>query len=325
EMTTRQIRRLLDAMADAGCLWVLLTGGEPLLRPDFEEIYLYAKKKGFIVSLFTNATLVTPRIADLLEEWPPFVVEISLYGAGEHVYEKVTGAPGAHGRCLEGIEMLRRRGVAVELKTLVTKDNRDELMAIQRFARERGLRHRFDAYINPRLDGSLDPCRLRLTPEEVVALDLAHPARCAAWKQMYKDAWGIEAGSDRLYACAADRWSFFVGAEGRMQICLMLRQPSFDVLDGSFLEAWRQLARTVQGLKPVNREHACYRCAMSALCCHCPAWAQLENNDPESAVDFVCRTAQLRYRIFQDKGFIVKGGGEDAHHDKKDVQQAGLV
>jgi len=306
EMTLAEICRIFDEIAEAGCLWLLLTGGEALLREDFADIYLYAKEKGFIVTLFTNATLVTPRIADLLKERPPFRVEVSLYGASREVYEKVTGAPGSHKKCLEGIEMLRERGVSMELKTLVTNDNKAEIAAIQRFAKQRGLFYRFDAYINPRLDGSQDPCRLRLTPEEVVALDLSSPARCDTWRQMYKDVWGAEKDLDHLYACTLNQWSFFISAAGRLQSCLMLPQPSYDVLHRPFLESWQELVPAVQGLKSVNRGHKCYHCEMSALCCHCPAWAELENGDPESAVDFVCRTAQLRHRVFQERGIIGK-------------------
>ena len=72
--------RLLDELADEGCLWLLYTGGEIFARRDFLDIYTYAKKKGFIITLFTNGTLVTERIADHLVAWRPFAIEITLYG-----------------------------------------------------------------------------------------------------------------------------------------------------------------------------------------------------------------------------------------------------
>jgi len=58
---------ILDEVADAGCLWLLITGGEPLLRPDFRDIYMYAKRKGFLITLFTNGTLLDADIADQLK------------------------------------------------------------------------------------------------------------------------------------------------------------------------------------------------------------------------------------------------------------------
>ena len=87
--------RLLDELADAGCLWLLYTGGEIFARRDFLDIYTYAKKKGFLITLFTNGTLVTERIADHLAEWRPFAIEITLYGLTKETYERLTGIPGS--------------------------------------------------------------------------------------------------------------------------------------------------------------------------------------------------------------------------------------
>jgi len=99
ELSTEEVFNILDQIAEAGCLWLLITGGEPLLRPDFFEVYTYAKKKGFIITLFTNGTLITPEIADYLVQWPPFKVEITLYGVTSETHESVTGIPGSFKLC----------------------------------------------------------------------------------------------------------------------------------------------------------------------------------------------------------------------------------
>ena len=72
ELSYAEILNIIDQIAEAGCLWLLLTGGEPLIRPDFVDIYAYAKRKGFLITLFTNATLITPEIVDILVDLPPF-------------------------------------------------------------------------------------------------------------------------------------------------------------------------------------------------------------------------------------------------------------
>ena len=79
ELTLPQVRTVLDKMADAGCMFLVLTGGEPLLRPDFPEIWRHAKGKGMLTTLFTNGTLLTPQIADLLGEYRPYAAEITLF------------------------------------------------------------------------------------------------------------------------------------------------------------------------------------------------------------------------------------------------------
>jgi sulfatase maturation enzyme AslB (radical SAM superfamily) len=96
EMTTGQVKDILGQAAALGCLRVRFTGGEPLLRPDFEEIYLSARGLGMKVLLFTNGRLITPRLADLFARIPPLAtIEITVYGMRAESYEAVTRAPGS--------------------------------------------------------------------------------------------------------------------------------------------------------------------------------------------------------------------------------------
>jgi len=127
QLSLGEIKRILDQLTDAGCLWLLLTGGEPLLRRDFLDIYDYAKRKGLILTIFTNGTLVTPRIADFLAEWRPFKIEITLYGATQETYERVTGIPGSYTCCRRGIDLLLERNLPLSLKTIVMTLNHHEL------------------------------------------------------------------------------------------------------------------------------------------------------------------------------------------------------
>ena len=137
ELSTHEVFLVLDEMADAGCLWLLLTGGEPLLREDFLDIYFYAKRKGFIVTLFTNGTLLTKEIADTLKSYPPFVVEVTLYGATRQVYERVTGVVGSFDKCVSGIDLLLNRGISLKLKATLTTVNKEELVDIEAFAKKK--------------------------------------------------------------------------------------------------------------------------------------------------------------------------------------------
>src|ERR1044071_2304213 len=110
EMTTAEHFRLVDEMADAGCLWLLYTGGEIFARRDFLDIYTYAKRAGFIITLFTNGMLIDERIAHHLAEWRPFSLEITLYGRTRETYERLTGVPGSFDRCMRGISLALDRG-----------------------------------------------------------------------------------------------------------------------------------------------------------------------------------------------------------------------
>ena len=111
ELTLNEHRELLDELQRAGTLWLLYTGGEIFAREDFVEIYRIARERGFLVSLFTNATLVTPEIADVLADLPPVSVEVTVYGSSRETYEHVTGVAGSFERCMNGLMLLKDRRV----------------------------------------------------------------------------------------------------------------------------------------------------------------------------------------------------------------------
>jgi len=178
EMSTEEHFHMLDELVEMGCFWLLYTGGEIFARKDFLQIYTYAKQKGFLITLFTNGTLINEKIADYLVEWPPFAIEITLYGRTKETYEALTQIPGSYEKCLRGIRLLRERGLPLKLKTVATSINKHEISAMRQFAEEElGVDFKFDAQINPRIDCSQSPLAVRLTPEEVVALDVHAPER----------------------------------------------------------------------------------------------------------------------------------------------------
>ena len=153
ELSLAEHCQLLDQLQDAGCLWILYTGGEIFGRKDFPDIYMEAKKRGFLVTLFTNGTLISASIADMLAEWRPFAVEVTLYGATRETYEALTRVPGSYARCMRGIKLLKERGLPVKLKTVPTTINRHEVYEMKRLAEEDlGVEFKFDPLVNPRTD-----------------------------------------------------------------------------------------------------------------------------------------------------------------------------
>ena len=203
ELTTAEFCDVLSQIADEGCFWLQLTGGEPFVRPDFLKIYAHAKSKVFLITLFTNGTTITPGIADFLAEYPPQSLEITLYGRSQRVYERVTGVRGSHKRCMKGIELLLKRNLPVELKTMVLTENREELFAMKSYAKKLGVKFRFDAMLNNRLDSDSRPSAFRLSPQEVAALDLQDEERLKQLKEFYTRAWPPLEESRRVYHCGA--------------------------------------------------------------------------------------------------------------------------
>ncbi len=297
EMTTEEHFRMLDELVDMGCFWLLYTGGEIFARKDFLEIYTYAKKKGFLITLFTNGTLITEKIADYLLEWPPFAIEITLYGRTRETYEALTQIPGSYDRCLRGIKLLRERGLPLALKTVATSVNKHEVLSMRRFAEEElGVEFKFDAQINPRIDCSQSPLAVRLTPEEVVALDMNAPKGVSEYRRLAKS--DLEsppsiARADTVYSCGGGMNSFAINAYGEMGICVISQQETFDVRPAGLEYAWKN---SLHELRARKRQQAtkCTQCRIRSLCGMCPANGEMENGDKESPVEFLCHVAHLR-------------------------------
>jgi radical SAM protein with 4Fe4S-binding SPASM domain len=295
ELDTQELYRIIDEMADAGCLWLLLTGGEILARHDFLEIYTHAKRRGLLITLFTNGTQLTPQIADHLVEWRPFAIEITLYGRTRETYERLTGVPGSFERCMRGIRLLKERGLPLKLKTVAVTINRHEIHDMQTFAeQEIGVPFKFDGMINARTDCSHSPLGVRLTPAEMVQLDVADPVRRAQWVQLAAERIGpIGPTRGDVYQCGGGINAFAIDPEGRMSICVLSQKEMFDLRKGSFKEGWESFLGKVR-TKKITRPTKCTDCQIRPLCSACAATSELENGDPEAPVEFFCEVAHLR-------------------------------
>lgn len=299
ELTTAEHLRVLDELADLGCLWLLFTGGEIFARHDFLDIYRHAKSRGFLITLFTNGTLITERIADALAENPPFVIEITLYGRTKATYESLTGIPGSFEKCIRGIHLLLERKLPLKLKTVALTINKHEIKAMERFAEELGVEFKFDPMISPRIDCSSSPLAVRLTPEDVVMLDVDEPRRVSEWRRLATQFPVFEPGDEmpELYDCGGGVNSFAIDPYGDLTICVLSHMDKYNVRDGSVKEGWEKFLRGVRA-KKVTGLTKCTTCQLSSLCGSCAANNELENGNAESPVDFLCRVAHLRAEVF---------------------------
>jgi radical SAM protein with 4Fe4S-binding SPASM domain len=297
EMTTAEHFKMLDELVEMGAFWLLYTGGEIFARKDFLEIYTYAKQKGFLITLFTNGTLINERIADYLVEFPPFAIEITLYGRSRETYEALTMIPGSYDRCIRGIKLLKERGLPLKLKTVATSINKHEVFAMKQFAEEElGVEFKFDAQINPRIDCSQSPLAVRLTPEEVVALDMNNPSSANEYRHLAVQNL-VSAPNlseiETIYSCGGGMNSFAINAYGHMSICTISQQETFDVRDTTLNSLWQGALLQLRARKR-TQVTKCIQCRIQSLCGMCPANGELENSNRESPVEFLCHVAHLR-------------------------------
>lgn len=294
ELSIAQWRSILDEVTEAGCLNLLITGGEPLIRKDFNEIYTHAKKKGLLVSVFSNGTLLTQDHVDLFKDLPPKVVEISLYGATVQTYETIAGVKGSYQRCIDGIERLLNAGIHVKLKTILMTPNQHEFEQIKTMAEDYGVDFRFDPALFPRFSGDQYPTELRVTPEYALSKELANREIYEKWCDHYQHYRDIVGGMTTSYICGAGVNSFHIDAYGKLHPCLMGSPYPHDILGGGFAEGWGDIISRIR-FRQAGPENNCTKCEKQSLCGYCPAFFRLETGSEEIRSEYICKIGSLRF------------------------------
>lgn len=306
EMTLEEIGSIAEQAVDLGALWCLLTGGEPLLREDFEDIYMLLKRKGLLLSVFTNATLVRDSHIALFKKYPPRDIEVSVYGVTRETYEAVTRVPGSFAAFTRGLSLLLESGVKIRLKAMALRSNVHELPEIARFCRERTKDYfRFDPLLHLRFDA--DPVRNeeikeeRLSPPEIAAIERADDERFGSLQRSCDKLINPEFahyGCNHLFHCGTGNGSFSVSYDGRFRLCSSLWHPDclYDLRQGSLAEAWQTFVPKVRDMRSNDPEflQTCRRCPLINLCLWCPAHAYLEVGRMDARVNYFCDVAHAR-------------------------------
>ncbi len=241
ELATPEIFRILDELQEAGCVELTFTGGEPLSRPDFRAIYERAHHLGFLITVFTNGTLITEEIGDLWVQARPKTVEISVHGISPTGFDGVTQVSGSLERCLRGIQLLRARQINLVLKTVGLTVNQKEILAIKRYAESlgNGVRWKFGQYLRDDLERSGAPFRYQVSEEELQNLEKQDPE---LWKAKCEE---IEkSGSMTNARCGGGGMKFHIDAYGGLQLCSNNRRASFDLRKGPFRKGFYELLPT---------------------------------------------------------------------------------
>ncbi len=299
ELTTREWKKILDEIHREGCIWIIFTGGDPLVRDDFLELYSYAKKKGFIVALLTSGQAFTEKIIGHLVKFPPFSIEITLNGITKNTYETITQVEGSFERTMATIRELKRKNIRLILKSNCLKQNKDEITNIKIWAEENlgkasGSKYSFtyDPIIYPRLNGDTTPCQHRLSFKELLEARKQDPD---IWKEYVDDIRSklphFKRDRDFLYQC--DSWlsQFIVSPYGRLKICTFLDKFSVDLKTISFREGFYNVFPQVLNER-FKTKSKCRNCDLRNICHQCPARAFLETGDEEAPVEYYCHLAE---------------------------------
>lgn len=313
ELSAQQWDKLAEQAAEAGTVSLLLTGGEAMIRADFPEVYERIYRHGFYLTLYTNATMVTPRVMEVLEKYPPHKIGVTIYGASAETYEKACGDGRAFGRMLKGIELLRTLPSEMEYRTTIISANYDDLPRMEELVREKyksALIH--TEVVFPAVRGGANhPERYRLPSEKMAELRMERMERLLQRMNaklsrkenevLQEEIKSEEAQKDKLekidfsrltlFGCAAGIRDYTIAWDGGMLPCQLVGSVRTDALSDGFRAAWEELPLHA-GVTELPEK--CLSCEYGSQCSNCIAVREAENKDRSVCPEYECKLTKAR-------------------------------
>lgn len=307
ELSSEEIKNILKEAVSLGCMSVRFTGGEPLLRGDFEELYVFARKQGLKVLIFTNATLIDEHFAQLFTHIPPLEkIEVTVYGMKKNSYESVTRTPGSFKAVWKGINLLLERKIPFVVKGAFLPQNKSEIEEFETWAATIPWMDKLPSYsmffdLRCRREGNKNELikSLRLSPQEGLEVFTRRKDKYIKEMQQFCSKFMHPVG-DRLFSCGSGVGGGCVDAYGIFQPCIMLRHPAcvYNLRKGSLKNALENFFPELRETKATNPEYLtrCAKCFLKGLCEQCPAKSWMEHGTLDTPVEYLCEIAHAQAR-----------------------------
>ena len=315
--TAKEWLELGKTAREQGMLYLLLTGGEPFLRPDFQEILSGLHRMGLLISINSNGTLIDEETVEWLKETPPVRINITLYGASDETYARLCGNPKGFTQTARAIRLLKEAGIQVKINCSVTPYNVDDLEGIYAFAREEGLLVQATSYMFPplRRDTSMVGQNDRFSPQEaayqsacILALDLgedeflrrvSRDESLAFPQEIEEDCPEIDGEGDGI-RCRAGKCSFWITWDGRMLPCGMFPEGNAqNVFQIGFEKAWKQVHEEALAIRLPAK---CSGCTLRDQCKTCAAMVMTESGNFHTVPEYRCKMAKAHGAACRQKG-----------------------
>lgn len=302
-LSFEQIVNILDQLAEAGVLHVALTGGECMIRKDITHIYEYAKKKGFLVTIFTNGVYIPEEMYHLFKEYPPFYVDISLYGASEETYETITGKR-VFKKVIYTFNRLFREGIVFGIKTPIMKQNQQDYKAMCEIAERYGVPYRTGYVMLSTIDAEDYPMEFMISATKMIELEVSD----SVMKEIgLKDAdvenlWGERFKKGEfvpLFICNPGVNDVIVDFRGNICPCAGYRHIGKSVLKNSFKNIWESFAYLKK--IPATEANKCIHCQSRFFCRVCPAEQELKTGNLEGISSEICEFAHAKKMYYKDQ------------------------
>lgn len=295
ELEWERIREILDIIYEKGVLFLTFTGGEIFTRKDFCDIYGYAKEKGFMVELFTNGLYVPDEVLDLLEKYPPVLVDVSIYGASEDTYYKVTGIHGAYEKVVKNCKRMIARNIRVSLRSPILQDTYGEIGEMKKNADDMGITFRTSFEISPTVEGDFVTQNYQVSVKEALRYEMEEFFGRGQRNLDQEPQDGAE-NKELLFSCKMGRGAFVVDYEGNIFPCMKFRHIGVKLDAANFDDIWQSYSQ-YHGMR-YREGHKCLDCAARYYCEICPAEMDFLYGDLQYRSNEACKIAHFRKQLY---------------------------
>lgn len=283
ELSTKQIFSILDELNEMEVFIIGFTGGEPLIREDIFEILDYASKSGFKYVLLTNGYLIDEKVAKKIKKVNVDKVDITFNAMDPEIFDGITQVKGSFKRVKKAIEILKEKGIQVEIKSTCMRINKDEIIKASKFARSLDILYR--------IDGEILPCRDSCTTwvdKYSISVEEYENLRRKVHREMFEGN-RPEAKTprrrDRMFNCGVGQTAFSINPYGRMNFCLEIDYPRCNILSKSAKNCWEKIKKEVDKLNNIE-DFVCKDCDLFDYCAWCPGRSYLETGSFNNCSDF---------------------------------------
>jgi radical SAM protein with 4Fe4S-binding SPASM domain len=278
EMTTAEIKGLLDQMADAGVFFLTISGGEIMMRKDFFEILEHAHARTFSIKLKTNGVLIRKKEAERIRALGVESVQISVYSHRAEVHDAITKMPGSFRQTIEAVRLLRTAGLHVTMANVLMVQNAQDYPGVRALANELGAQCTLDPTITPMMDG--DRSILELNVDKAALREVFRDgALVGNVEEFCAPPQGVDEDALDMLPCSAGHTACYVSPYGEVYPCVQFPLPSGNVRQTKFVDIWRDSPQLKEVRSITLRDMpSCSQCTHGATCTRCPGLAYLEGN-----------------------------------------------
>lgn len=291
ELTAKEWIRVAREAKEAGTTWLCITGGEPLMHPEFETIWKELTQMGFFITLQTNASMIEGKLQKLLEDYPPKGVKITLYGSNDEIYEQVCQVPNGFTKVDQGIRTLKEMKIPIQLVSTIIRQNEEDVKRMAFYALKNGMKWNANGGIQTSIRGTDSEARKVRIQEKLDAERYCEIRYRIKYKKF------VDINRKPCTYCKDYRLGYWVTWNGDIRFCSFMNEPNYSIKDLPFIDAWKKLISYEEKL---DWPEECFECEANIVCFKCIGSLSAMSGSPHLVKKEFCNKIKNYY--LKEKG-----------------------